>query len=383
MNHYVKGRAGAPLQGSEAFAPERWSFEWNMDPRSSAGGLRAVARGPESVERGRIADLDGSRSTPKKRIKSHHWTYTLGAGCPKNTSPADKAGSARATTSFVALCTVHALLTVRDREGHAATDTAVVRVLPRTGALWRAAVNFVTETHTFLPMFEPPILRGSGELSLTAGALRCRDGIEIRAFCPAQTTTGGERYALTRVADSGGPFDGWHYVQGPRGLTLDKVAFLNPFLEPDGPAPAAGEPNWYAYNQSRGIDVEQARSNTVAHEGFGFGVPRSGHMQALVDAVRAHEGHNDPRRYVETRIGPDKDVLQVRTDDCLDDIEAAVTRYGRDPLKVPDHTQTTMPRTFVWSVAYGLFGSWVQVVVTARESSTEPDMPFVDCAGRP
>jgi hypothetical protein len=275
-----KGHAGDPLRGSSS---SEGKVEWNLDPRYREGGLRAVAGGPHSVQRGRKVQLDGSLSTPKRKIKSYRWTYTLGPSCPKGTRPAEKSGSTKATTSFVVLCRVHALLTVRDGKGHEATDTAVVTVQPRPASIWRTTTDFGVRRDVSLPGFTVPTVYPDGPSVVTHALLRCPDGIGVEVFC----TYGKARYQLAPpVDDPGGPFNGWSYVGAPQ-MKIDKVAFMNPFLEPNAPPPDPRTLNWYWYNASQGRrrqlhagEHARARRLRIPQHPTQWSLPRDGRLHS-------------------------------------------------------------------------------------------------------
>jgi hypothetical protein len=381
----ARGKLGAMVSGSatsRGFPGQGRRVAWNLAPRSTEGGVTAVPGGPYTVERGQKVTLDGSRSTSARgRITSYRWTYALGDDCPRDALPASGAGSDDARTSFVALCTVIARLEVRDNRNGSADQSTVIQVRPRRGELWRTVPKLDVETHTTLTVFAPPAVGFGGAFKLTAAELRCADGLDITTFCRGNATAPGARYQLADpVVDRGGPFDRWYYVDVPL-IRLEKTAFLNPYMEPDGREAAPEQPNWYRYNEGRGVNVGLQRENTLRHEGFGFGpqFPRSGHMQAIVDGIRANGAHNDPRRYLETRVGPDKGLLQSRTDRCLDTMDKEIFTYSKDPLS---KNPWILEKIFVWSPGV-FFDSWEEVETPPKEEGPAGAVPVVACVDEP
>jgi hypothetical protein len=361
------------------------TFRFHYGPGCDTGNIRwnaelkqVIARpgGPYTRTRGGSVQLDGSRS--KGERLRYTWRVKPSSGCPQGAELAATEFKGARPRFGAVLCGLRVTLTVRDRKGNRDSETTAIAVEPREGARWRVGVELRRETHEYLPVFTPPIVGQIGE-TLVKGALRCANGWEVRVFCTGPVWWQGQRYKLAQVSDPKGPFHGWYYVESPAPeLTLSKVIFLNPYLEPDAPPPDPGEPNWYRYNEERGIPVEGSRWHTIAHEGMGFGgTERSGHMQAMVEAVQANGDHNDPRRYVETRVGPNRNILESGTDQCLDEIDRQIFHYSNDPLAPMKNPLT---KFYAWSPG-PLGGEWVEAELEHREgpSGTVP-IPAVGCA---
>jgi hypothetical protein len=204
-----------------------------------------------------------------------------------------------------------------------------VRALPRG---WKTPVTFHTNSVDVGLRDEFGHLRFArpGYGDLLAGINLCPNGQNDYAFC-----TGDWNPVFTRFHDPKGPFDGWFWLDSEgrvAKIRLNRVGFLNPWLAPNGPAPAPGQPRWYDYNAAHGVDVKDFRLYTIEHEGWGFGPELSGHMQALVAAIRDEQAHNDPRRYLETRVGQNETELHEQTLKCVADLDLAAFDYAKDNL---------------------------------------------------
>jgi len=122
-------------------------------------GLRAVPKGPGTVDRAATVTLDGSHSTAAKGhpIQSYEWDLTpLGSpdGCAGIGAPTHLSG---VSVTFVALCSLEAKLTVRDDRGEEDDDTATVTIRPRdwktqlttSGTINRQNFTFVANGFVF------------------------------------------------------------------------------------------------------------------------------------------------------------------------------------------------------------------------------------------
>ena len=350
------------LDGSKQEPRLRTSWAWNLTGRGER--LAADPGGPYSATRGGKVHLDGSRSTPNAVITSYRWTYQLvSTNCPEGAEVDPSAGSDKAKTTIVVLCDVRATLTVRDKQGHTADGWTIVKVDPRSADVWRTPTDLTLNYRKFLPIFHLPTQAIFGDSPpWLAGVNGCPNG-NYRSHS-ALCETGPIRswhhhYEFSKVTDPDGPFDGWYYV-ARTGLKLERVAYIDPYISPGGPPPETGEPDWYQYNLNRGIDVATLLSNVAAHEGYGLGAPSSGHMQLMIGALDANQGHDDPRRYLEGVIGPSESHLETKIDDCLSLLDRVIYDYAKDPL-VPFAVPPTL---YDWN---GLF---------YQSTETLPSPPF-------
>jgi hypothetical protein len=95
----------------------------------------------------------------------------------------------------------------------------------------------------------------------------------------------------------------------------------------------------------------------------------------MVDFIRAGGDHNDPVRFLETRIGPTRQALERSTDGCLDKIEAAAFKYSNDPL-----LEFLAARWyFAWSRGPFL-DEWVRVDTERPRTPPPMPLPLLDCA---
>jgi hypothetical protein len=331
----------------------------DAEPRVAGSGtetscdrqLRAVIRAPASVTRASLVRLDGSKSTPKNAIKSYRWTYALGGGCPGRADVADAAGSDNARTEFRALCSIRATLTVRDTHGHEDQNSTLVQVRPRR---WLTPEHYEEKDNVLLrDIFTRPAPRSV----VVWGENRCPNGQRNLALC--RIGSWDDYYDLDPVKD--GPFEGWLYVKATT-VALDRVGFINPWMTENGYPAAPGEPSFYSYNmQWRAdhpgdpcCDVATDLKASRLHEGYGTGLPASGHEQLFLGAIRGRKNHNDPRRYLEARLSSTKKETALRADiaKCLDRLDAAIYLYGLDNLQPPLVQLTSV---FAWSPAIGQY----------------------------
>jgi hypothetical protein len=159
---------------------------------------------------------------------------------------------------------------------------------------------------------------------------------------PTRGGTGlGGRYTLAAVRDRGGPFDGYFYV-ATAPLTIERLGILNYWFLPGAPAFVLNQPNFWDYNQSHPVVVGDAsqdvdllglRSAMSAHEGMGRpGRLATGHSGRLQAWIWDEEG--DPRRALESMVGPRKRTLQDKIDQELATISSALSLATKDPLPV-------------------------------------------------
>ena len=334
--------------------------------------LVAVPGGPYKVERGSRVTLNGSRS---KGAITYRWTFQPGSGCPPGEGLAhDSTTGSR--VSFVALCSLKIALTVRDTRGKTDTADTTLAVIKRSGLSWTTPVSAPLVTNRFLPGFAP-----DGSLH---GINACSDGSSAPLVCPKDPSW-SRYFGLTKLRDPRGPFDGWFYVRSPPSIAVDRVAFLNPYLEPDGPPVAPGEPNWYQYNLSRGVDVAQIRADTIAHETWGTGVPGSftGHTLDLEWYMHADDYANDPRRFLEHQVGTSRARMDSAIDSCLTAIDKTADDYDEDPLVYPPShpaPEGLVPYS-AWFWSASLRWHWETRDLKSRGLSG-PAVPKVGCAVR-
>ncbi|HWH93361.1 MAG TPA: hypothetical protein VNT03_05825 [Baekduia sp.] len=292
-----------------------------------AGGCTVVAKiAPVApVLRGATAHLDGTGSTGP--ITSYRWSYALASSCPHGAKPAPGAGGATGQQTITMLCAVRATLTVT---GASNTSTAHVLVHVRP----RAWTTTVTNTqHIGRPPVDDTFTTPSRDVShgrIIGGVNRCPDGGTVGTggvFCPPAGEGLSGLYSTAAVADPGGPFDDWSYV-ATTSLPVDRVAYINPEIAP-GSA-------FYTYNlKVRHKPMARWFEAIGRHEGWGNGAPRSGHSQAIRDAIVAHHRHDDPTRYLETVVRPPGTSLETAANACLTALDHAIRDYAKDPLTSP------------------------------------------------
>ena len=330
-------------------------FVWKLtfEPK---GGLSADAGGPYTALRGRRLRLDGSRSSPRGRIDSYRWTFARAApvdppGPPRppvvaRQRPAraaqdggcktDSGGKTGKTPKVLPLCTIKATLTVRDG-GETDSDTTTITVKPRD---WQTPVTDL-EPERYKRWGQPQ--HGSSDGSTFGlnvpgcggGARSTRDSY----FCPLPDggTWQGEAYALDIVDDPNGPHDGHWYVKPRPKFKIRRRELVNAYLYAGAGVPAGSKApeEFYAANREAGFPIDDFIRYVQNHEGPGQGLPRSGHTQAIVDAIRSAPDANDPQRVIESVVEPSERAASREADKRLRGAGERVCLNTRDPLDGP------------------------------------------------
>lgn len=302
----------------------------------------AEAGGPYSTMRATPVTLDGSGS--KGDITSYTWSFTPGINCPSGTAlrTAAKTG---AKVPVTPLCNLIATLRVKDGQGRSATDTAVV--LAKARAFDPASIS-----HTEQPLLPvgldprtpqrgiiPPATVGGPPSGVAAlNVSKCSKDV-VSILCPfLKWPYGGKRsrldhgYTLAKVADPGGPFDGFFYVDTAT-MSIDRIALFNPWLVPFGPAGKGAKANFYIYNHTLGTTVDTYLDRVRDHEGEGLaGAPLTGHTGALRAKVASSPENFDPNRSLEDLWAPSKTSAQALVDVFLSALEQDLKQATADPL---------------------------------------------------
>jgi hypothetical protein len=227
-------------------------------------------------------------------------------------------------------------------KGKRAQTSARVRVRPRTGDFTTPAVKHeekrIEDTRINDPPFEHPgedYGDQNGGIVLGLNVSACRRGSGAAPFlCPdvAGGSGLGKRYTLATVHDPGGPFDGFVYV-ATAPLTIERLGILNYWFLPGGPIVAPGQPNFYDYNRTHGIDVDGFIAAAGAHEGMGVaGRLATGHSGRLQAYISVPDRDSDPRRTIEPKFGRARNALRDEIDRELSNLSTLLFTATRDPL---------------------------------------------------
>ena len=235
---------GEPLRKGRSWtqsAPRNGGGVWKLEVLS-AGSLHADPGGPYSPQRADQVTLDGSRSRPGPghRIDDYQWELTpLGnpAGCTGIGKPTTASG---VTTSFIALCSFRARLTVHQDDGDTDSSEVEITVRPRR---WKTEFTTdATARHDKSFSFTAGVPSGAAKSTSKAMAFgynRCRriDAASNREHFDEDSNHWYEphpgsvndyeegTYWLDQVQD-GGPFDGVYYVS--RGdFAIERAIWLN------------------------------------------------------------------------------------------------------------------------------------------------------------
>jgi hypothetical protein len=331
------------------------NWHWTIELRRE-GALTADAGGPYTVVRGKELRLDGSRSSPRGRIDSYRWTFKRAGsgdapGPPVNPavareSPARAAedggcktehgGKKGKAPKVQPLCTIKATLTVTDG-GETDSDTTKITVKPRD---WETPVAEM-KPERYKRWGQPQ--HGSPDGSTfglnvpgCGGAARStRDSY----FCPLPDgdTWQGEAYTLDVVDDPQGPQDGHWYIKPRPKFQIRRRQLVNAYLYAGAgvPAGSSAPKGFYEANRDAGFPIDDFIRYVENHEGPGQGVPRSGHTQAIVEAIRSAPDANDPQRVVESVVEPTERAARREADKRLRGAGERVCRNTRDPLDGP------------------------------------------------
>ena len=381
--HDIRHRVVPPsCRAVKLKVPGRYLVATRSGRRSSKGNaFRIVAKDQASVvTRGDVARLE-LELPASIRVEQSRWRFELTRACgpyEKGKSLPDIAKKGR-SLSFRIPCPVAAEVTARDSRRFSYEARMVVEVRARTGREWRTPTKYeVFDTVFPLPGIFAPPLTGLDKWNL--GANLCPDGRNDLLFCRGATPW-HELYATATIADPDSPFDGWSYTTSST-IALERAAFLNPHWQPGAPPIAPGQPNWYQYNAARGVNVAAAIAFVEKHEGYGIGAPRSGHMQAAEEALQATQRHNDPRRYIESRVDSELTRLHADATTCLDRIDSVAFHYSQDPLVGVTRMATIIPRHFVWFDS-PVLGTWVEQQWPRLKTGSATPAPMIECAGAP
>ena len=333
----------------------RFVWRLTLEPK---GGLSADAGGPYEVLRGRRLRLDGSRSTPRGRIDSYRWTFqraapidppaplvpSVGAGLmPALTAQdggcrTDSGGKTGKAPKVLPLCTIKATLTVRDG-GETDSDTTTITVEPRD---WKTPVADL-EPEPYKRWGQPQ--HGSPDGSTfglnipgCGGAARStRDSY----FCPLPDGDSwfGEAYALDMVDDPNGPHHGDWYVKPRPTFKIRRRELVNAYLYAGAgvPAGSSAPKEFYAANKEAGFPIDDFIRYVENHEGPGQGqdLARSGHTQAITEAIRTNPDSNDPQRVIESVVESSERAAVKEADKRLRRAGKRVCLNTRDPLAGP------------------------------------------------
>ena len=307
------------------------SYTVKMTVQALGKKLKADPGGPYTVRRARRVKLDGSGSKPRADIRDYIWKFqALDSDCGGvSTAPGARKEGRR--TSVVALCGLKATLTVVGRDGERDSASTNVRVLSRGPRGWRTPFNHREKAGDPRTPREPPqgIKTGENEVAFALdGALNVSDcGQNVpkdEILCPAQRPRAswlGDGYALAKVDDPHGPFDGYSYVASSK-LSVKRAALINPTILP-GSA-------FYKHNLEGGKDVAGFLRAVRQHEGMGAGTPGTGHSQIIKAILRTQAG--DARRVIERLFAPHREGARDKVDSALHAIDGRLDRESDDPL---------------------------------------------------
>lgn len=325
LSYQAEGRVIRDGRGSFA---ETWTALGGGQATISWGfnedQLVAEPKVQATVERGARVKLDGTGS--RGRIKDYIWTFKpIGAGDEAPDPAAEKKG---ATAEVVLLDSMEITLTVSNGD-RSDKKRVQVTVTPRTSM--ETAFEEVAEAtkRGLVPEYKlspDPVTR---ELKWTHWL---EGGENVCAIDPPsgeepmhilhpdpEKAAADDQYHLVSVADPGGPYDGFAYVDAWK-VQIKRQARINEYLLPDGPPSFRGAENFYKANAARGHDVAGYLKAARLHEQM--------HTDRMKSGLRAA----DPAKDVEKRYGKDESRLRERIDRHIKDAARRVHDATKDPL---------------------------------------------------
>ena len=300
-------------------------FVWKLTFEATKGGLSADAGGPYTALRGRRLRLDGSRSSPRGRIDSYPLDLRAG-GHGRASGPAAPAGRGPADPGARGpgrrLQDRQRRQDGQDAQGPAALhdqsnadregwrrnrhNMTTITVKPRD---WQTPVTDL-EPERYKRWGQPQ--HGSPDGSSfglnvpgCGGAARSTRDLY---FCPLPDGTPGRarrtRSTSSRIPTARTTATGTS-SRDPSSRSAG-ASFVNAYLYAGAGVPAVSKAptEFYAANRDAGFPIDDFIRYVQNHEGPGQGLPRSGHTQAIVDAIRIAPDANDPQRVIESVVEP-------------------------------------------------------------------------------
>ena len=253
--------------------------------------------------------LDGSRSTPRKKIESYEWKLVPTGACPAGTPEVTLSGK---SASVRLLCPMEVTLTVTaNGKSHSATSTATLAKRPWKTETLEMGFAYLTNSTLQYPCLSCALGRNVCNEEYQQGGERSGHLIH-RAN--GQVGWENEGYALKQIDDPNGPFHGWWYVAENR-LRVHRMSLINADLLVSGPIYRTNTQACSAGGNA--CDIDTLIASIHAHE--------NAHTTLMFDAL-AKEGV-DPAPSLESLYAApsDKDALVLRADVAISEAEQALT----------------------------------------------------------
>jgi hypothetical protein len=238
----------------------------------------------------------------KGSIRSYEWELRLGNDCPEEVVLAEKKLTGR-RQSFVALCSVHATLTVKDACGKRSSSKTTAAVTPRRGFTTTVRHQGTAELDAALVVGQLAFGRNVCAIDGVTGAQTSGHFLHRGGDKP----TSGYAYAMVKS----GPFRGNWYVTRYTSL-VRRTSLISKDLSP------AGELYRVNVAAGNGADIAALRASVVDHERL--------HTTLVEEQVR----RADRAKEVEAMVYPNETRLIAFVGAKLSDFEEELQAASRD-----------------------------------------------------
>lgn len=299
-----------------------------------------------SVDRGGKVRLDGTGS--RGRIRDFVWTFKALGGGEAPDPEAEKRG---AEVEVVLLDALDVTLTVSngDRSDRKSVQVAVT---PREALKTRFSVaEEGVQAESLRPTYERLDALRPGDPTFE---IRLEGGENVCAIDPPsgdapmhilhpdpERSAADDQYLLARVADPGGPWDGFSYLRDWK-LQVRRQSRLNRYILPGGPPSYTGMKNFYTANLELGHDVAGYLAGVRQHEQI-----HSDRMERRLQAA-------DPAKEAEKAYAKDESRLRERIGRLIKEAAQDLHDATRDPLNPAQwHGTLVVPefRSYTWHPA--------------------------------
>lgn len=292
--------------GSEHVDFTAFSFDGTLEVLEAVESCAVSITEPVNVIRGSPSKINATLSPSTFRPHHIEWVFRGGKGGKKvsGTKLYTTVKMVDADNLYYVDVNVYS-----DATTLACTDTALIKVKPRTGTAWELKPTIKPDNEPgwgsligILPVYPCIYTTGTTGQNINFGEYRDRVS-NLGAFIIPNPLIPNQRwedgYKVAQVRDPGGPNDGYWYIKSSS-FKIDRETVINKWLKSKGPSPARGFLNWYNVNHNKRClkpnpdTFIQAVKN---HENSGSGKGSTGHHGLMRDAEAQED--NDARTKIE------------------------------------------------------------------------------------